>query len=161
MWHSSDGSLVNLLRHPWSVGALAFSRTGKYLATVDDAGSRRVWDPAKTQALATTNWVGVPDAAIGPLRSTAIAIDSSEKFVACFPDDGFVHVWNWTCFHGDSAFPMSGSCYHLAFAANGSIATVRGQISWQGADLSKRICQRLQRLGIDSLFVGGGCSANN
>jgi hypothetical protein len=38
---------------------------------------------------------------------------------------------------------------------------VHGQIPWQGADLSKRVCQRLQRLSIDSPFVRAGCPASN
>ncbi|NGX15720.1 AAA-like domain-containing protein [Wenzhouxiangella sp. XN24] len=50
VWHATDGMLLDELVPGAPVVALGFDPSGRYLASVDEAGERRVWDLAASRA---------------------------------------------------------------------------------------------------------------
>ena len=72
---------------PASVNGLAFSPDGRLLASADDDGTVRLWNPATRQP------VGAPLHA-DPKGTSAVAFSPDGKLLASADDDGTVRLWN-------------------------------------------------------------------
>jgi hypothetical protein len=74
-----------LTGHAGRVTAVAIAPDGTWLATGDDDGSVRIWDPATGQQRATLRQAG-------PVRAVAIAPDGA--WLAAASGDGTVRIWD-------------------------------------------------------------------
>ena len=76
------------------VTGVAFSPDGKLLATADDDGYVRLWNPATGQPVGTPIPADPTRSAQGNFGVTGVAFSPDGKLLASADDDGYVRLWN-------------------------------------------------------------------
>ena len=78
----------NPMRHPTAVNSISFGHDGQWVATGDRAGTVRVWNVARGEALVTIP-APIPDTMV-----RAVAYSPAGDFVASGGNDYQVHLWD-------------------------------------------------------------------
>jgi WD40 repeat protein/tRNA A-37 threonylcarbamoyl transferase component Bud32 len=120
LWDSTTGKEVLTLSNPDRVTALAFSRDGQRLTTVNDKGKIQTWDVATGKEEKT---VAIEDTFTGTLFASLLSLNSDGTRVAAPTRGGVVKVWEAATGKPVATLAMPprqlAVTYHVEFSPDG------------------------------------------